>query len=185
MPTTAHLVHSGCPLEDTLHKHSPDIGTAVLQDKVHLGKCKPSPESVSLKDGAAHPAVPSQPPSDLAVLRLCCGALPAPQVLPEPGRITPRRDRHRRLGTGARRHRHSLLETPRVQRGLRCHTVAHPAPSVRVGLRGDNPRGPAPSPACEPITEDSGGVNLRGPGSRADRDYGVRLLMTPLQLTRF
>lgn len=139
LPTTAHLVHSGCPLQDTLHKRSPDIGTAVLQDKVHLGKCKPSPESVSLKDGAAHPAVPSQPPSDLAVLCLCCGALPAPQVLPEPGRITPRRDRYRRPGTGARRHCHSLLETPRVQRGLRCHTVAHPAPSVRVGMRGDNP----------------------------------------------
>lgn len=31
------------PLQDTPHKRSPDFGTAVLQDKVHLGKCKPSP----------------------------------------------------------------------------------------------------------------------------------------------
>lgn len=67
--------------------------------------------------------------------------------------------------------------------------VAHPSPSVRdqvlVRMSGDNPGGLLPSPACEPITEDSGGMNVGGAGSRADKDNGVRLLIVPLQLTRF
>lgn len=39
-PTAACLVHTGCP---PLHKHT----QTVAQDKVHLGKCKPSPAAVS------------------------------------------------------------------------------------------------------------------------------------------
>lgn len=53
------------PLQDTLHKRSPDFGTAVLQDKVHLGKCKPSPVTASPGNRAVCPVVPSQP-------WLCC-----------------------------------------------------------------------------------------------------------------
>ena len=142
-PTAAHLVYAGCALQDALHKHNPDFSTVVLQDKVHPGKCKPSPAAVSPGDGAACPAVSSQLLTGLAVLRLCHGALPGPHVIPEPGRLTPSRDGHRQLGAGARRHRYSLLERLRVRRGLGGHRATHPSPNmgdwVLVGTSGGSP----------------------------------------------
>lgn len=62
------------PLQDTLHKRSPDFGTTVFQDKVHLGKCKPSPVTASPGNRAVCPVVPSRPLTALAGLQLCHGA---------------------------------------------------------------------------------------------------------------
>lgn len=51
------------------HPAQPDLGTAVLQDKVHPAKRKPSPV-------AASPVVSSPPLAGLALPPLCRGALP-------------------------------------------------------------------------------------------------------------
>lgn len=72
------------PLQDTLHKHSPDFGTAVLQDKVHLGKCKPSPcDNQPREQGCVPSGAFPAPHCPGCAMGWQCQVL---QMLPEPGK---------------------------------------------------------------------------------------------------
>lgn len=145
--------------QGTLYKRSPAFGTAVLQDKVHLGKCKPSPAAVSGQGSrAVCPVVPSQPLAALAVLHLCHAvAIPGAPGAPRAGKS---KDGHGQLGAGARRHHGSLLERPRAQRGLGVPPpLSQHAGQGAGGGQWWEPRGPAPSPA-----QGSSRMNLPGAG---------------------